>query len=159
MLLGDRMHKRRNKRMGSSGRPSLGIHRPRTPGILSPCLQMNTIPLSRGHGPGISDRFLHTAERALKREVFLLKGVNLPDMSCPDLILTTSWQKSVKATWRPDLSLVSGAYPAVRSLSSSFYPWQLVTRSATSRYASVDWWFCTDIMVVGFWVSRSDVSF
>lgn len=50
---------------------------------------MNIVPLSRGHWPGISDRSLDAAERALKKEAFLLKGANLPDISHTDLFFTS----------------------------------------------------------------------
>lgn len=54
--------------------------------------------------------------------------------------------------------LVSGAHSASRILSSESLPWQLGTRGATLRHASVDWWFYTRGMVADSLVCRLSVS-
>lgn len=64
----------------------------------------------------------------------------------------------MKAIWCPDSSLVSGAHLASRILSSESLLWQLGTRGATLRHASVDWWFYTHDMVADSLVSRLSVS-
>lgn len=76
----------------------------------------------------------------------------------PDLFSMTSWHMSMKAIWCPDSSLVSGAHSASRILSSESLPWQLGTRGATLRHASVDWWFYTRGMVADSLVCRLSVS-